>query len=94
MEGDGMNAEMVISLAENGVFTVLIVAGPLLLLALAVGLMVSIFQATTQIQEQTLAFIPKIVSVLVGLVFLGPWMLSHLLSYANDIFNNLTRFVG
>ncbi|HEY4552921.1 MAG TPA: flagellar biosynthesis protein FliQ [Bacillaceae bacterium] len=89
-----MNAEMVISLAEKGVFTTLIVAGPLLLLALAVGLIVSIFQATTQIQEQTLAFIPKIVAVLVGVVFLGPWMLSRLLSYTTDIFQNLTRFVG
>ncbi|MBS4177108.1 flagellar biosynthesis protein FliQ [Lederbergia citrea] len=89
-----MNAEAVISLAEKGVFTTLVVAGPLLLLALVVGLAVSIFQATTQIQEQTLAFIPKIVAVLVGIVFMGPWMLSRLLSYATEIFQNLTRFVG
>ncbi|MBS4207610.1 flagellar biosynthesis protein FliQ [Bacillus sp. FJAT-50079] len=89
-----MNAEAVIALAEKGVFTTLIVAGPILLLALIVGLAVSIFQATTQIQEQTLAFIPKIVAVLVGIVFMGPWMLSRLLSYATEIFQNLTRFVG
>lgn len=89
-----MSAEAVIALAERGVFTVLIIAGPLLLLALGVGLAVSIFQATTQIQEQTLAFIPKIVAVLVGIVILGPWMLSKLLSYTTDIFQNLTRFVG
>lgn len=85
---------MVISLAEKGIYTTLIVAGPLLLVALIVGLLVSIFQATTQIQEQTLAFIPKIVAVLVGLVIFGPWMLSHILSYAADIFSNLTRYVG
>ncbi|MBD8004031.1 flagellar biosynthesis protein FliQ [Bacillus norwichensis] len=89
-----MSAESVISLAGKGVFTILIVAGPLLFLALAVGLIVSIFQATTQIQEQTLAFIPKIIAVLVGIVFFGPWMLSRLLSYTTDIFQNLTRFVG
>ncbi|GIN18930.1 MULTISPECIES: flagellar biosynthesis protein FliQ [Siminovitchia] len=89
-----MSAESVISLAGKGVFTILIVAGPLLLLALAVGLIVSIFQATTQIQEQTLAFIPKIIAVLVGIVFFGPWMLSRMLSYTTDIFQNLTRFVG
>ncbi len=89
-----MSAESVISLAGKGVFTILIVAGPLLLLALTVGLIVSIFQATTQIQEQTLAFIPKIIAVLVGIVFFGPWMLSRLLSYTTDIFQNLTRFVG
>lgn len=89
-----MSAEAVISLAEKGVYTILIVAGPLLLIALVVGLLVSIFQATTQIQEQTLAFIPKIVAVLVALVVMGPWMLSKLLSYAAEIFQNLTRFVG
>lgn len=89
-----MSAEAIISLAERGVFTILVVAGPLLLIALVVGLAVSIFQATTQIQEQTLAFIPKIIAVLVGLVFLAPWMLSRLLTYATQIFENLTRFVG
>ncbi|MFE8695170.1 flagellar biosynthesis protein FliQ [Cytobacillus sp. FJAT-53684] len=89
-----MTPETVISIAERGIITVLMICGPLLLLALVVGLIVSIFQATTQIQEQTLAFIPKIVAVLVGIVFFGPWMLSHMLSYADEIFSNLTRFVG
>ncbi|OCA83824.1 flagellar biosynthesis protein FliQ [Pseudobacillus wudalianchiensis] len=89
-----MNSEMVISLAEKGVYTTIIVCGPLLMIALVVGLAVSIFQATTQIQEQTLAFIPKIVAVLIGLIFFGPWMLSKMLSYTLDMFTNLTRFVG
>lgn len=89
-----LNADTVINIAGQGVYTVLIVCGPLLLIALVVGLAVSIFQATTQIQEQTLAFVPKIVAVLIGVVFLAPWMLSHLISYASDIFGNLTRFVG
>jgi flagellar biosynthetic protein FliQ len=85
---------VVISIAERGVYMILLISGPLLLLALLVGLIVSIFQATTQIQEQTLAFIPKIIAVLIGLIFFGPWMLSNMLAYAHDIFNNLTRFVG
>lgn len=89
-----MSAEFVIDVAEKGIYMILIIAGPLMLIALAVGLLVSIFQATTQIQEQTLAFVPKIVAVLLGLIFLAPWMLSHLLSYANEIFGNLNRFVG
>lgn len=89
-----MTPEIVISIAERGVYTVLLVAGPLLLLALLVGLFVSIFQATTQIQEQTLAFIPKIIAVLVGLVIFGPWMLSRMLSFANEIYSNLVHFVG
>ena len=89
-----LNPEVVIKIAEQGVYAVLIVSGPLLLIALGVGLIVSIFQATTQIQEQTLAFVPKIVAVLLGLIFLAPWMLSHLMSYMSDIFDNLNRFVG
>ena len=89
-----MTPETVIAIAEEGIWTIILIAGPLLLVALVVGLIVSIFQATTQIQEQTLAFIPKIVAVLVGIVIFGPWMLSHMLSYTNDIFNNLIRFIG
>lgn len=89
-----MNSEFVISVAERGIYTILIICGPLLILALVVGLLVSIFQATTQIQEQTLAFVPKIVAVLLGLIFFGPWMLTHMISYATEIFANLNRFVG
>ncbi|PWU68860.1 MULTISPECIES: flagellar biosynthesis protein FliQ [Gracilibacillus] len=89
-----MSGEFVISLAEQGIYTILMVTGPLLILALAVGLLVSIFQATTQIQEQTLAFIPKIVAVLVGLVIFGPWMLSTMVEFAANLFQNLNQFVG
>lgn len=89
-----MSVEFVIALAERGIITILTVAGPLLILALAVGLLVSIFQATTQIQEQTLAFIPKIVAVLVGIVFFGPWMLSQLTEFTATILQNLNQFVG
>ncbi|MFG6118267.1 MULTISPECIES: flagellar biosynthesis protein FliQ [Thalassobacillus] len=89
-----MNSEMVISLAERGIYTILMVTGPLLILALGVGLLVSIFQATTQIQEQTLAFIPKIVAVLLGLIFFGPWMLTQVVEFTADIFRNLNILVG
>ena len=74
---------MVINLAENSVYTILLVAGPMLLVALGVGLLVSIFQATTQIQEQTLAFVPKIIAVLVSLVIFGPWMLTIMLDFVH-----------
>ncbi|UJL47950.1 flagellar biosynthesis protein FliQ [Virgibacillus sp. NKC19-16] len=89
-----MTSEFVLALAERGIYTTLLVTGPLLILALAVGLLVSIFQATTQIQEQTLAFIPKIVAVLVGLVFFGPWMLTIMIEFTTDLFHNLNQFVG
>jgi len=89
-----MTSEFVLSLAEKGIYTILMVAGPLLILALAVGLLVSIFQATTQIQEQTLAFIPKIVAVLVGLVFFGPWMLAKMIEFTTELYMNINQFVG
>ncbi|HWL26877.1 MAG TPA: flagellar biosynthesis protein FliQ [Ureibacillus sp.] len=89
-----MTEEMVISIAEQAIWIVLIVSGPLLLIALVVGLIVSIFQATTSIQEQTLAFVPKIIAVLVAIIFFGPWMISQLTSYVYDILNNLDRYIG
>ena len=89
-----MSSEFVLSLAQRGVMTILLITGPLLILALAVGLLVSIFQATTQIQEQTLAFVPKIVAVLGGLVFFGPWMLSKMIEFTSSIYQNLNQFVG
>lgn len=82
-----MSQETVLSLAERSVMVIIMIAGPLLLLALVIGLGVAIFQATTQIQEQTLAFIPKIVAVLVGIVIFGAWMLNEL------IFFLLSRFI-
>ncbi|MDI6574955.1 flagellar biosynthesis protein FliQ [Bacillus subtilis] len=89
-----MSSEFVISMAEKAVYVTLMISGPLLAIALLVGLIVSIFQATTQIQEQTLAFIPKIVAVLLALIFFGPWMLSTILSFTTELFSNLNRFVG
>ena len=89
-----MTPDMVISLAEDAVYTVIIISAPLLLIALGVGLIVSVFQAMTQIQEQTLAFIPKIVAVLLTIVLFGPWMLTTLLDYTTNLYQNLFRFIG
>ncbi|CCP21601.1 component of the flagellar export machinery [Bacillus velezensis UCMB5036] len=89
-----VSSEFVISMAEKAVYVTLMISGPLLAIALIVGLLVSIFQATTQIQEQTLAFIPKIVAVMLGLIFFGPWMLSTILSFTTDLFSHLNRFAG
>ncbi|MGA9289089.1 MAG: flagellar biosynthesis protein FliQ [Anaerobacillus sp.] len=89
-----MTPDMVISMAEDAVYTVIIISAPLLLIALGVGLIVSVFQAMTQIQEQTLAFIPKIVAVLLTIVLFGPWMLTTLLDYTTNLYQNLYRFIG
>lgn len=89
-----MTGEMIVDLAERSVWVILMTSGPLLIVALVTGLAVSIFQATTQIQEQTLAFVPKIVAVMVAIVFFGPWMLSKVTTYATEIFDNLYRYIG
>ncbi len=89
-----MSGDVVIQLAQNALMTVLMVAAPMLGLGLIVGLMVSVFQATTSIQEQTLAFIPKIVAVFVAILIFGPWMLRIMVGYVTNIFVNLPLYIG
>ncbi|MEI7027319.1 flagellar biosynthesis protein FliQ [Paenibacillus sp. y28] len=89
-----MSTEFVIKIAGEAVYTVLKASSPMLVLALVVGLLVSIFQATTQIQEQTLAFVPKIVAVLLSVLIFGPWILTTLIDFTYNILNNLYKYVG
>jgi flagellar biosynthetic protein FliQ len=70
------------------------IAGPVLLLGLIIGLLVSIFQAVTSIQEQSLSFIPKIVGVAVLIVVLGPWMLGQLVTYAQNLYLSIPSMIG
>ena len=88
-----MTAEMIIGLARNAMETTLLVSAPLLLAGLAVGLMVSIFQAVTQIQEMTLTFIPKIVAVFLALLIFFPWMLEMMTSFTANLFNSIPGMV-
>ncbi|PUB14660.1 flagellar biosynthesis protein FliQ [Paenisporosarcina sp. OV554] len=89
-----MTPDVVIKLAEQSIYMIIIISAPMLLIALAVGLIVSIFQAMTQIQEQTLAFIPKILAVFLSLVLFGPWMLTLLLDFTRDLFQQLPQLIG
>lgn len=89
-----MTPDTVINLAEQSIYTIMIISAPMLLIALAVGLLVSVFQAMTQIQEQTLAFIPKILAVFISIVLFGPWMLTMLLDFTRDLFQNLPSLIG
>jgi len=89
-----MNSDVVISIATQAMNLAFKVAMPLLMAGLVVGLIVSVFQAVTQIQEQTLAFIPKIVAIAAVLVILGPWMLGQVLSYTNDLYRSIPELVG
>jgi flagellar biosynthetic protein FliQ len=89
-----MNTDVVISLATQALQLALRVAQPLLLVALVEGLAVSVFQAVTQIQEQTLAFIPKILAIAGVLIVAGPWMLNQLLSYTTDLWSRIPTLIG
>ena len=89
-----MNQDVVISLAMQAMSLALKVALPLLLAGLVVGLVVSVFQAVTQIQEMTLAFIPKIVAIGVVLVVMGPWMLGQIVSYTEQLYSGIPGLVG
>jgi flagellar biosynthetic protein FliQ len=89
-----MNQDTVVNLATQAMELAFKVAGPLLLVALAVGLLVSIFQAVTQIQEQSLTLIPKIVGVAVIVVVLGPWMLGQLVDYTTNLYTSIPTLVG
>jgi len=88
-----MDESIVIELGQQAMYTIFLLSAPMLGIGLLVGLAVSIFQATTQIQEATLAFIPKIVAILVSIVLFGPWMLSVIIDFTTDLFVNINNFV-
>ena len=89
-----MTQDVVISLAMQAMQLAFKVAMPLLLAGLVVGLIVSVFQAVTQIQEQTLAFIPKIIAIAAVVVIAGPWMLGQVLSYTHELYTGIPGLVG
>ncbi len=84
-----MNEEMVVELLRSAVGSVLLSASPMMISGLVVGLLVSIFQAATQINEQTLSFVPKIVAVMTALVIAAPWVLNIVMGLAHEVFGNL-----
>lgn len=88
-----MTQEFVLGLAREALTTALLLAAPALLLSLVVGVGISIFQAATQIQEQTLTFVPKIVAVVLAILLLGRFMLGVLLQFTNQLLGNLGSFV-
>ena len=81
-----MSENIVIGVVKEAITTGLMVADPILAVSLLVGLLISIFQATTQIQEQTLTFVPKLIAIAVVGIFLGNWMLHNLIGFTNRIF--------
>jgi len=89
-----MNQDTVVNLASQAMSLALKIAGPLLLAALIIGLLVSIFQAVTQIQEQSLSLIPKIAGVAIVMLVLGPWMLGQIVAYTTALYTAIPTMVG
>jgi flagellar biosynthetic protein FliQ len=89
-----MTPESVMTLGRHAMEIMLMVAAPLLLVALGIGLIISIFQAATQINESTLSFIPKLIGIFAALVIAGPWMLTVMLDYMRQVFTSIPTMVG
>ncbi len=88
-----MTPETVMTMGRQAIEVTLLIAAPMLLTALAIGLLVSIFQAATQINEQTLAFIPKLVGVFLAMIIAGPWMLSIIMDYMHSMLTGIPAMV-
>ena len=89
-----MTPEKVMEIGRQAIEMTLILSGPLLLAALLIGLIVSIFQAATQINEQTLSFIPKLVGMFMVLILAGPWMLQMMVDYIRRLFESIPQMIG
>lgn len=84
----------VIAIAKDAIYTIIITAAPLLLISLIVGLIISIFQTVTSIQEQTLTFVPKILAVFVGIMILGSWMLNEMSDFMTRLWTNFSLYLS
>lgn len=87
-----MTQETIITIGQGALLTISLVSAPVLIISMVVGLLISLFQAVTQINEMTLTFVPKIVAVVGALLVFGPWMMNVMLSYATQLLSNLWQF--
>lgn len=85
-----MSEMMIMTIVKKALTAGIMVAGPILMISLIVGLIISIFQATTQIQEQTLTFVPKLITIILVMVILGPWMLDKLVLLTTELFSMIS----
>ena len=89
-----MNELVIMTIVKKALITGVTVGGPILIISLVVGLIISIFQATTQIQEQTLTFVPKLIAIILVLVLGGRWMLNKLVMLTNELFQSISTIVN
>lgn len=88
-----MTLDFIVGIMAETVWTTLLLAAPVLIVGLVVGVLISLFQAVTQVQEMTLVFVPKIVACLIALVAALPWMINILVSFTHNIFSNIPLYV-
>ena len=88
-----MTEQQVLDITREAVFLVIKCAAPLLLISLIVGLIISIFQTITSIQEQTLTFVPKILAIFIGIMLLGSWILNSITTYMADLWSRFSEFI-
>lgn len=86
--------DAVLDIAKDAIFNIIIVSAPLLLISLIVGLIISIFQTVTSIQEQTLTFVPKVLAVFITLMLVGSWMMNVLIEFVNTLWSNFSYFTS
>ncbi len=89
-----MSQGEILKVAQQAIYTGILVSAPMLGIGLLVGVVVSVFQATTQINEQTLAFIPKILAIMAALILFGPWILNTLMDFTTNLFNSINVIVN
>ena len=89
-----MTEGQVLDIAREALFNIIICAAPPLLVSLVVGLVISIFQTVTSIQEQTLTFVPKIVAVFLSIIIFGSWILNNLTGFMDNLWNNFSLYLG
>ncbi len=88
-----MTIDDVTQIMSRGLYTIVITAAPVLLVSLMVGLIVSIFQTVTSIQEQTLTFVPKLLAIFLALIILGHWMLNNMVEFLTDLWRDFTLYI-
>ncbi len=89
-----MTPDMIIDLSQQALYLIAMIAAPMLLSALGIGLFIGMFQAATSINEQTLSFIPKLMVLLLSILIAGPWMLNLLLSFTRRLYLNIPGLIG
>lgn len=89
-----MTEGQVLDVAKEAIYTIISYSAPMLIISLVVGLIVSIFQTVTSIQEQTLTFVPKIIAVFVGLMIFGSWILTNLTEFVTTLWSNFSMYLG